>query len=719
MNLQSFFATAPKGIESVLKEELEILGAQNISDSRAGVGFQGDMELAYRACLWLRTANRVLMPIFEFTVENETDLYQGVQQINWADHVSPDGTLVVDLNSSQSVITNSHYGALKVKDAIVDQFREKTGIRPSVERLTPDIRVNVYLLKKAATISIDLSGESLHKRGYRTSTVAAPMKENLAAAILLKGGWPEIAKNGGGLIDPMCGSGTLPIEAALIASETAPGLFRSYFGFLGWKRHQADIWSRLIAEAEQLSKDGLQRSTPVVGYDLAAKAITASVKNSENAGLEKLIHFEKRDLSGSLPTARLATSKGLVVINPPYGERIGEVHELKELYRNLGNHLYHNFKGWKALLFTGNEELSRELGFGPKKTNTMYNGSIKCKLFTYDLKQDWGQKDPKDTKPLPPAPPLSEEAQMFSNRIKKNRKRLKKWINKNNLTCYRIYDKDIPEYAAAVDVYEKWLHVQEYKAPESVDASKAKVRVNEMMQALASEFQVPIGNIFHKVRRRQKGSNQYQKLDTKDNLFQVNENGNRFLVNLSDYLDTGLFLDHRSIREFIGENSGGKHFLNLFAYTGSATVYAAKNGAKSTTSVDVSNRYLDWARQNLEVNGLMANHHQLVQKDCFNWIRSESGKFDLIFLNPPTFSNIKKQNFTFDVQHDHVELIRLTAKLLGKNGLIIFSTNYRKFKMESAALPGLLVENISQKTIPTDFSRSKNIHNCWMIQKKR
>ena len=715
--LFSYFATAPKGIETILADELKTLGAEEIAITKAGAGFQGDLEMGYRACLWLRTANRVLLQISSFKIENETDLYQATRRIDWSEHLEPNGTLAVDFQSSQSIISNTHYGALKVKDAVIDQYRDRFGVRPSIDRSAPDLRINIHVIKNEVTVSIDLSGQSLHKRGYKVSGVFAPLKENLAAAILIKGGWKAIAQEGGGLIDPMCGSGTFPIEAAQIASDTAPGLMRDYFGFLNWKKHDRDLWTKLKEEAAQKRKKGLKHLIPIVGYDMDAHAVTASLNNREKAGFEKHIHIEKKDLSSSLPHPRMAQVKGLVVINPPYGERIGEVYELRSLYRDLGNHLYHNYKGWKALLFTGNEELSKEIGFGAQKTNILYNGAIKCKLLSYQIKTEWTNKEEHKSKPPRPILNLGEEAQMFHNRVIKNLRQLRKWVKNEKLTCYRIYDRDIPEFAAAIDVYDKWIHVQEYAAPDTVDQEKAMSRLNDMLTVLSEIHHVPIGNIFHKVRKRQKGNSQYEKMDSSERFLQIREYGNEFLVNLSDYLDTGLFLDHRIIRKTIGQEAKGKHFLNLFAYTGTATVYAAKGGAKSTTTVDLSNRYLDWAKKNMAINNLMSNRHVFVKSDCFRWIKRESKKYDLIFLNPPTFSNIKKQNFTFDIQKDHVALIRITGELLNRNGLLIFSTNYRKFKMDTASLGKFVIENISKQTLPIDFNRNKNIHTCWTIRK--
>lgn len=715
----NLFATAPKGIENILTDELQVLGARNVKPTRAGASFTGNIELAYRACLWLRTANRVLLPIEEFHAETPEELYQRVQTISWHEHLDSAGTFAVDFQSSQSKITHTQYGALKTKDAIVDQFRDHFNHRPSIDLEKPDIRINVYVLRNMATVSLDLSGQSLHKRGYRLESGRAPLKENLAAAILLRSNWPQIAKQGGGLIDPMCGSGTLPIEAALMAGDHAPGLLRDYFGFLKWKQHQPDIWEKVLIEAEKRKTIGMAKLPAIVGYDGDNTAIRYSLANMEKAGLRAYLHFEKKDLTDCVPHPKMKYQPGLVVVNPPYGERIGVVRELEPLYRNLGHCLKMNFQGWKSSLFTGNDELGKRMGIRANKVNVLYNGAIKCKLLSFDITPEWFvEKKYQDTPPsIKPYWKPQPEAQMFANRLKKNLRKLKNWRKKEGITCYRAYDNDLPEYAVAVDVYENHVHVQEYKAPETVDPEKAKARLNDIIAILPDALNVPAENIFLKIRQKQKGPSQYKKQKSENIFHDVTENSMTFLVNFTDYLDTGLFLDHRMTRNLIGKMSKGKDFLNLFAYTGAATVYAAKGGAKSTTTVDMSKIYLEWAKRNMAANGFSYNRHYFHCSECLEWVQKENRKYDLIFVDPPTFSNSKKLSHTFDVQRDHVMLIHQLEKILTPKGTIIFSNNFRRFKMDFDSLKNFSIQELSKSTLPPDFIKRPKIHNCWDISR--
>ena len=714
----TFFAVAPKGVENLLVNELKSLGAGEVKQSRSGAYFQGDLEMGYRACLWLRTANRVLLPIASFGAETPEDLYQGVQNIRWTEHLNPNGSLAVDFKSSRSKINHTQYGALKVKDAIVDQFRDQFGKRPSVNRSRPDIRIDVYLLGDEATISLDLSGESLHKRGYRTEPGEAPLKENLAAAILMRANWPEVARRGGGLIDPMTGSGTLPIEAALMAADFAPSLLRDYFGFLNWKGHRPEIWKRLLEEAEERKLAGLKKLPPIVGYDADSKGVKNAVVNLERVGLRGFIHFERREFAACVPHPKMKDVPGLVVLNPPYGERLGEFRELRPLYANIGRRLKEHFQGWRASLFTGNVDLGKGMGLRAEKKYSLYNGALECKLLNFRIEPEWFVETehrifrPELAGTLTKPAPATE---MFSNRLRKNLKRLKKRFKKENITCFRVYDQDLPEYAVAVDIYGKWVHVQEYKAPNTVDSEKAEARLKDVLLVLPDLLDVPRENIFLKERRRQKGKAQYGKQGAGGIFQQVDEKDCRFLVNFTDYIDTGLFLDQRIMRSMIRDLAGGKRFLNLFAYTGTATVYAAKGGAKSTTSVDASNVYLRWAKRNLALNGFGYNRHLFQHADCLNWLETTKQKYDLIFLDPPTFSNSKKLKKIFDVQKDHVKLIRLVVRLLEKDGIILFSNNYRKFKMDLDGLNEFQVEDLSRTTLPPDFERKPKSHNCWRI----
>lgn len=381
--LTPLFATAAKGTEDLLAVELRALGATEVKETRAGVRFAGGLEVAYYACLWSRIANRVLLPLSEFPAGDADSLYAGVQKIKWLDHLAPAQTLAVDFGGASAAIQHTKFGAQKVKDAIVDQLRSRTGRRPSVNTARPDVRVNVYLYRDEATVSLDLSGESLHKRGYRTEHGAAPLKENLAAAILLRAGWPEIARAGGALVDPMCGSGTLPIEAAFLAADIAPGLLRDYFGFKGWKQHRAAFWSKLIAEANERRAAGLRQVPLVRGYDHDPAAVATARRNLRRAGLEQHVQIERRALSDCVADASAAP--GLVVVNPPYGERVGETAALAARYRELGSALKRCYPGWRAAVFTGNPEAARHLGLQAHKTHTLYNGTIVCKLLHYDI----------------------------------------------------------------------------------------------------------------------------------------------------------------------------------------------------------------------------------------------------------------------------------------------------------------------------------------------
>lgn len=710
----SFFATAPKGIEPLLADELRTLGVENVAETRAGVSFTGSLESAYRVCLWSRLASRVLLPLASFPAASPEELYAGVREIDWGVHLSAEGTLAVDAGVSQSQISHSHYAALKVKDAVADQFRDRWGVRPSVDTERPDVRLNLYLLGDRATLSLDLSGDSLHRRGYRSEGLLAPLKENLAAAILIRAGWPQVAAAGGALVDPMCGSGTLLIEGALLAGDIAPGLERPYYGFLGWRGHDAALWQRLLDEAGQRRQDGLLCLPTIAGFDIDQKSVRAAWANIGQAGLREYIHVERREVAALAPLSRKKAAGGLVVVNPPYGERLGEVEALKELYGTLGDRLKEHFLGWKAAVFTGNVELGKKMGLRAKKMYSMYNGALECKLLHIEVQPEYFV----DRHRAPTPVSLGEGALSFANRLRKNLKTIGKWARQEGISCYRLYDSDIPEYAVAVDLYGGWVHVQEYQAPQSIDEGKAAQRLREVMAVLPEVLQVPEERIFLKIRQRQKGRAQYGKFGERGEFLEVQEGKARLLVNLSDYIDTGLFLDQRPTRLLLGRLAQGKRFLNLFAYTGAATLHAALGKAASTLSVDLSQTYLDWARKNLALNGFAGSRHQFVRADCAGWISRASGKFDLIFLDPPTFSNSQRMDGTFDVQRDHVDLLRQTAALLAKGGLLIFSNNNRRFKMDAAALPELLIEDISLKTIPRDFERNPRIHNCWRIERR-
>lgn len=712
-----FFATCPKGIETLLSGELQALGATEVRETRAGVAFTGALATAYRACLWSRLANRVLLPLAHFPAISPEALYEGTHAIAWREHIAPEGTLAVDCAAAQSSITHSHYAALKVKDAIVDRLRADAGVRPSVDTVRPDVRVNVYLHRDQATVSIDLSGDSLHRRGYRARGMEAPLKENLAAAILLRAQWPAVARAGGALIDLLCGSGTLLIEGALMAGDIAPGLLRPHFGFVCWLGHNASAWSILLAEARARRDAGIAVLPPIYGFDRNPGAVNAAKQNIVGAGLADHIRIARRELSATTTGADLPT--GLIVVNPPYGERMGHAPDLPALYGELGETLKRCFSGWRAAVFTGNTELGKHLGIRAQRIHALYNGALECKLLHFQIEESWFMRER--------APPAAAEpdanAEMFANRLRKNLRHVGRWAKRQEIRCYRLYDADLHEYNLAIDVYaqeQRWVHVQEYAPPPTIDPVKADARLSQALAVIPAVLEIPQDHLFLKVRRRQKGHRQYEKLNSTGEFHEIREGPCRFLVNFTDYLDTGLFLDHRPTRAMLGELARGKRFLNLFGYTATATVHAALGGARTSTTVDMSRTYMDWARRNLELNGINDTQHELIQADVPQWLQeNHARRYDLVFLDPPTFSRSKRMQDTLDTQRDHVPLIRAAAALLAADGMLIFSTNYRRFRLDADAFSDFRIEDITRATIPKDFERNSRIHYCWRISRKQ
>jgi len=370
-----FFATTAKGVEPVLVRELNHLGMKNVKEDAGGASFTGGLKSAYEANLWLRTANRVLMPLIEFGCRSEKELYEGVRQVDWRKHLSRNMTLAVDANVRDSNIKHSKYAALKTKDAIVDQLREKTGSRPDVNPADPDLRINVHIIKNRCTLSLDTSGDSLHKRGYRVSPVEASLKETLAAAIIEFTDWDAKSP----LIDPMCGSGTIPIEAALRALNIAPGLLRKSFGFQRWLDFDEGAWNCLIEEAKGARKDELEAK--IRGYDISARAISASMENAKAATVGKLIPFIKKEITECTPPP----GPGIVIINPPYGERLGDKKKLEPLYKTIGDVFKQRCKGYTGYVFTGNLDLAKHIGLKASRRIVLYNGPIESRLLKFEL----------------------------------------------------------------------------------------------------------------------------------------------------------------------------------------------------------------------------------------------------------------------------------------------------------------------------------------------
>lgn len=696
----SLFVSCPKSLEYLLEEEVKALGLEVSRVNPQGVYGEATLEVAYKLCLWSRIANRVQLILLNGSASNDQAIHQLCTNFNWEKIFTSDITLAIEFHGESEQIRNTMFGAQVVKDGIVDYFRKLDGSRPTIDKQHAQIRLHAHLKKDQFTLSFDLTGYSLHQRGYRHKAGIAPLKENVAAALLVRAKWPALAAQDFALHDPFCGSGTLVIEAAMMAANIAPGLLRSDQSFQYWTDHQADLWQQLQAEAEEQIK-----ALPVklLGSDKDSKAIEAARLNAEYAGVSHLVHFSVKPINEISSSAE----KGLLVCNPPYGERLDDATALVPVYQQLGAALHNHYQGWQAAVLTSNPTLAKAIGLRASKQYTLFNGPLECKLYCMDITATNELKADMHTA-------LSTNAKMLLNRLEKNYSHLQKWAKRNNISCYRVYDADLPEYAYAIDIYNDHAVLQEYVAPASIPIEKAEKRSLEVLQVAPRALGFDPNKMVVKQRKQQKGSEQYQKMNQIQQTMVVSEGQAKFKVNLYDYLDTGLFLDHRPLRLRFAELKPGTRFLNCFCYTASASVHAALAGAL-TTNVDLSNTYLRWAEDNFRLNGINLSHHQFVPFDCREWLTLCKETFDVIFLDPPSFSNSKKMTDTLDVQRDHAALIHAAMNLLNKDGVLYFSTNFRQFKLDAALNDQYRIQDISSQTIDQDFKRNNKIHYCFKI----
>ena len=716
--MKQLFATTARGFEELLKSELTELGAQDAKVAQGGVHYWVDDETLYRTLLWSRLSSRILLPIVQAKVFSDLDLYSAVVGVNWLDYFDEKVHFFVDFNGTNQEIRHTQFGAMRVKDGIVDYFERHGRARPNVDKEQPDIRIHAYLNRDDVVLSLDLSGDALHMRGYREDTGKAPLRETLAAAIVLRSGWQK----GTPLVDPMCGSGTLLIEAAQMEAQIAPQLYRLHWGFDFWQGHNQAAWEKVKEEALALAEAEKQHENlpHFYGFDLDHRVLQKAKQNAKNAGVAYLMQWQQGDVAAMKnPSPNVA---GTVICNPPYGERLGTTPALIALYSVFGQRLKQQFAGWNASIFSGEPSLLDCLRLRSHRQFKAKNGPLDCVQKNYQIAERAEQSAVENALEFDRTSSVSSDVAVdFANRLQKNIKKIEKWAKQQGLDAYRLYDADLPEYNLAVDRYADHIVVQEYAAPKNIDENKARQRLLDAVNATLNVTGIETNKLILKVRQKQKGTNQYEKLANKGEYFYVNEYGAKLWVNLTDYLDTGLFLDHRLTRKMLGEMAQGKDFLNLFAYTGSATVHAALGKAKSTTTVDMSNTYLNWAEQNLLLNDIEGKQHKLIQADCLQWLEKCDRQFDLIFVDPPTFSNSKRMEDSWDVQRDHIKLMTNLKRILRPNGTIVFSNNKRGFKMDFAKLEelGLSAVEISHKTLPLDFERNKQIHNCWLLQKDK
>ena len=701
-----FIALTSIGIENLLVDELTELGATVSKQTVGSVRFEADSLLAQKVCLSTRFATRVLMLIEEKEGVNDKDsLYKFARLQPWQEWFGPTQTFAVDFNGTNDSLKNTQFSGLVIKDAIVDYFNDLYEQRPNVDKQDANVRVVARLNRHGVSLYIDYSGPRLSERGYRQGQGKAPIKEHLAAAIIKRSGWLENVNQP--LFDPCCGAGTILIEAAGMARNEAPGLFRQGFAF-------ERLPSFRVAKFKELKEQLLANITDpklwLIGHDYDANVLDKAIANAQRAELDTVIKFKQSDATKLTAVAKLP---GVVISNLPYGERIGSMAELVNLHRSLGVGFKKHFNHWKLALLGMDESLFKLLKLVKQKRYKFKNGPLDVELNLYQL-DDKQVSLTTDDKPA-----LNFEGSMaFANRLKKNKQGLKNWLKQNQVHAYRVYDADIPEYNVAVDIYGDSAVIFEYAAPKEIDEKTSEKRLQDVISLTAQQLDIAPENIAVKVRKKQKGEEQYTPMAKQNRTMVVEEFGAKFKVNLFDYLDTGLFLDHRLARRYIQENAKDKRFLNLFAYTGTASVHAALGGAKAITTVDLSKTYLKWGQDNFALNDISNTRYRFEQADCLKWLEHAQGQYDLIFLDPPTFSNSKRMKDAFDVQNDHIKLLTWVKKILSPSGTLIFSNNKRGFVMDEVGLMGLglKAENISEKTLSPDFKRNKKIHNSWLIK---
>lgn len=767
-----YFATCPKGFEQLLADELKRLRAQRVRPLKSGVAFFGTQIDGYRVCLWSRIASRVLRVVGRVSATSAEELYQGVKALPWENFIGPRATISVTARGGNEALRNSQFSALKVKDAVCDSLRSQRGFRPDVAPRRADVPLWVSIHNKKATISIDYAGESLHRRGYREQgeTVEAPLKEALAAGMLVWGGWDHLASpalrraeakrkgqsilDAPAFVDPTCGSGTLVLEAAMMATDRAPGLSRDYWGFEGNADFDAEAFDALLADADDRFEAGLKSAPCMVGSDIDSRAIEIAKGNARRAGLADVVQFDcanASELSDTLKRFDIDTqASGFIACNPPYGVRLLR-DNLDAFYSELSKGLDCLSETWRMCIISPDNLIDSSLGYDTQRSLSVYNGAIEAVLRDYQLGASCKETlsvvtlDGREVA----VTVSSGHAEQFAARLRKMIKARRKWATKNNIHAYRVYDADLPDYAVSVDVFEEkgtqivHVLVSEYQAPKEVDPQKAARRFNDACAVAQALFEVPDDRLFTRVRRQDRGGSQYRKESHQSYSIIVEEDGLPIEVDLSGYLDTGLFLDHRITRSLVGKMSQGKRFLNLFAYTGVATLHAAAQGASQTTTVDMSQTYLDWARRNMQRAGFTGQEHRFIRADVLSWVENQAKQqvqgdaammgsagaanaahvtdtYDVVFLDPPTFSNSKTMGKrTWDIQRDHVKLLSKVVSLVASGGTIVFSGNLRSFKLDEQAVSnlGLAIENITAQTIPEDFSRNPRIHFCYVLTK--
>ena len=724
MASHQLIATCAAGLEAVVVRELQALGYDDAKTRSTGrVVFCGSDTAIAEANIHLRSAERVLLEVGNFEASDFDELFHGTRDLSWDTWLNPDSTFPVNGRCVKSQLSSVPACQRTVKKAIVEKLLVVYGGETLPESGVNTV-VEVSLLENQASITLDTTGVGLHKRGYRKLTAAAPLRETMAAALVQLSFW----KPDRPLLDPFCGSGTIAIEAAMIGRNMAPGVNRT-FAAEQWEFLDAAVWNTVRQHAISGVVDKLPER--IIATDMDPDVLDYARYHAEQVSVESDIHFQQADFAD----LRSSREYGCLITNPPYGQRVGEQDAVEELYRQMPLVL-RKLPTWSHYILTSYQGFESLLGRKADRRRKLFNAQLECTYYQFygprppsstdasrrdDLAVEIKSSDAsKHAETRPAFGGLTakgrEQAELFASRLRKNARHLRRWPTRRKITCYRLYDRDIPELPLVVDRYENYLHMAEYERPHDRSAAEHADWLDQMVKTAAEALEVPRQNVFLKRRDRQRGTQQYEKAADERHRLIVNEGGLKFEINLSDYVDTGLFLDHRTTRSMFAEQAQGKDVLNLFCYTGAFTVYAAAAGARSTTSVDLSHTYLDWAGRNLAHNKLDGSQHRLVRSDVAEFFAAEPDEpmYDLAIVDPPTFSNSKATDGVWDIQRDHAALL---VEILGRmrpGGRVFFSTNSRRFKLDEQAVENYIVHEITKQTIPEDF-RNKRIHRCWSI----
>lgn len=681
--------------DDLVADELTARGLDVKGRALGWVTAEGSLRDAYESLLWTRVGDRVVWVLDRDETPTADAFRSLVARIPWNSLLYPGMSVRVDVSGKMHWVKDTRFAGQLVMDAIRDQADAAGRPRPEYDAAEPAVRVAVRFGRGTADIGVTLNLTPLNQRGYRTEGGVAPLRETLAQVMIARlkvdASVPEV------IIDPCCGSGTLLIEAAMRLMNRAPQVQRPASRLSKWLGLESISWTELVADAKSQERP---LRTRCVGYDIDDDAIARARENIERAGLSDAIQVTYGDVYDLTPTADLTEGTGWILANPPYGTRLGRGQDLPELYFTLGERAK-QWAGSQLGVITSEPELSQSMRLRPKKKWTMQAGGQRLTISQFVLGENPVTEAADSVQSAPPEAVLG-----LLNRLSKNLDKRAKLLKENVIDCYRIYDADLPEFNVVIDRFGDYLHIQEYRPPKTIDPKKASERRQLIRQWVPKHLGIPLKNAVYKERFRQTGATQYEKGDA-PLWVDVAENGLNFEVNLTTYTDVGLFLDHRPLRRWLMAECKGLHVLNLFCYTGALSVAAAKGFARTVTSVDASNTYLNWAEDHFAKNGLNPKHYEFLRANILEWISDRPEPlYDLILLDPPTFSNTKASEITLDIQRDHLQLLLDTSQWLMPGGSIYFSSNARGFQLDPAVGSHFRVEDLTKRSIDADFDRA-------------